>query len=46
MKIDEIIDTPREGLDHLEDFVGYTARKGGALNQDMDDFAKDIVAGI
>lgn len=46
MKIDEIIDTPREALDHLEDVVGYTARKGGALNQDMDDFAQDIVGNI
>lgn len=43
MKIDEIIDTPREGLDYLEDAVGYTARKGGALKQDMDDFAQDVV---
>lgn len=42
IEIDKIIDTPRDSMDHLEDVVGYTARKAGGLRQDMGDFTDDI----
>ena len=49
-EIDRIIDTPRDALDHIEDTVGYTARKGAGVYHDVDDamsdMAKDIAKSI
>lgn len=45
-KIDEVIDTPRPAIDRFEDVVDYSGKKVGGLDQDMDDFASNIAAGI